>query len=198
MPKSDNVLEKEVRAEFNRRGCKKTGHIDFLLIDRSVFLTFFTMALGKVETTIEVRYTALNEFALYLSEYGTSYKGRMLVGEYPGELPIPNSRHVSGAASLGLFGGRMRNVLENEDVETFVRTCLDDGSALVEKHRDMMASLRASLEQNPPADYAITVAIFLGELHWARQMVESRREDDGIFLEHVPRQADRYLRDLGF
>ncbi|MGO7591731.1 hypothetical protein [Rhizobium leguminosarum] len=72
MPKSDKVLEKEVRAEFQQQGCKKTGHIDFLLKDKSIFVTFFTMALRKIETTVEIRYVALNEFAFYLSEYGTS------------------------------------------------------------------------------------------------------------------------------
>jgi hypothetical protein len=198
MAKSDNVLKKEVRAELNRKGCKKIGYIDFLLVDKKIFLTFFTTALGKVETTVEIRYVSLNEFAFYLDEYGTSYNGRILVGEFPGELKIPNSLHVSGAASLGLFGGTVRHVLENEDVETFVATCLDEGSALLEKYRAMMPSLRASLEQNPPADYAITVATFVGEFQRARQIVESRREDDGGFLGHVPRQADRYLRDLGF
>ncbi|MGO7591732.1 hypothetical protein [Rhizobium leguminosarum] len=83
-------------------------------------------------------------------------------------------------------------------MKSFVKECLNDGNALLEKHRDMTSSLRASLEQNPPTDYAIPVAILLGDFSRARELVESRRENDGVFLEHVPRQADRYLGDLGF
>lgn len=199
MSKSDKAIEQEIRLKFTEAGCKKAGYIDYILENKSIFAVFFTKTLKNVETSIGIRYVALNEFAFYLSKYGSDYKGTMLVGPWrPDKLSIPNSWHVSGVASLGLDHGKDLKVFDGGDVSKFVESCLGSAHFLLKKHGDMLPSLKESLKSDPPADYAIPVTIFLDDFKKARELVESRREEDGDFLGHVPRQADRYLTDLGY
>lgn len=202
MGKKTDALEMPVRNEFVTQGCKRAGHIEFITsADKSIYVYFFTMAFPKkgiVRTSIGLRYTILNNLSFYISEYGTEYKGKILKGPFRNDVSIPNSLHVSGAASFSIVEAGSTKIYDGKDVGSFVKDCIAEGRQLLGEYQDMNAVLRRSLDLDIARDHKILIAILLEDYKIAREMIEESREPDGVFLWLVPKKADQYLSDIGY
>ncbi|MGO4449869.1 hypothetical protein AB4Y96_13150 [Phyllobacterium sp. TAF24] len=200
MSRESETIVNAIRTEFLSSGCKKAGHIDYFIgADDSLMVCFFTKIVGKqqkIETSIDLRVRALNELSFFISEYGTTYRGKEISGPFPGRFKIGETMHVSGPCSFSMFRYGQEVVLAGSINEHVVK-CMKIGKEMISSNGNIGDLVAKNLNREPPVEDVVVSEIFLENFQSARKIVESNRLPDGGFIRSFLKKSDQYLASLG-